>query len=145
MGRSSQIRPISAMCVHCWGGHIIRVKQRISNGTYQVFDYCVECGRNANDESTGGLYIPHGIAGDIDSMPLLKDNVIDMPACEHCGQKNGVEYHHFAPQYIFPDPDQWPTAWLCRACHIEWHKRMGTHPYKCLCQQRLEIINDHSN
>lgn len=132
-------RPITQSCVHCFSWHILRVKQRIANGTYQVLDYCVECENNANDQTTGGLFIPHSVAGDIDAMPLLKDNSLDMPPCEHCGSNNGVEFHHFAPSYIFPDPGQWPTAWLCRPCHIEWHKRMGTHPYKCLCQQAAEL------
>lgn len=48
------------------------------------------------------------------------------PPCERLGCTAAVtEYHHFAPYNTFPmEADQWPTAYLCREHHIEWHRRM---------------------
>ena len=40
--------------------------------------------------------------------------------CEVCGA-NGGELHHWAPQYLFEDADNWPKSYLCRACHRKWH------------------------
>jgi protein-arginine kinase activator protein McsA len=40
--------------------------------------------------------------------------------CEVCNLNEG-ELHHWAPQYLFQDADQWPTSYLCRTCHKKWH------------------------
>jgi len=40
--------------------------------------------------------------------------------CEVCDANEG-ELHHWAPQYLFQDADNWPTSYLCRACHRKWH------------------------
>jgi len=45
--------------------------------------------------------------------------------CERCGEwRNGVEWHHWAPSEFFADCSDWPTSYLCRACHALWHKKM---------------------
>ena len=43
--------------------------------------------------------------------------------CSVCGQL-GTEWHHFAPRHLFEDADRWPTAYLCRAHHREWHDKL---------------------
>lgn len=40
--------------------------------------------------------------------------------CEVCDENEG-ELHHWAPQYLFPDAENWPKSYLCRACHKKWH------------------------
>lgn len=57
----------------------------------------------------------------------LIDNYSANPTpCDHCGERNGVEVHHWAPSHLFEDSHTWPTGLLCRACHTEWHRRTRT-------------------
>lgn len=57
--------------------------------------------------------------------------------CEKCGGVDNVERHHWAPREAFSDADQWPTAVLCRDCHVRWHtemRRIGPRPVGlCSC------------
>lgn len=42
-----------------------------------------------------------------------------------CGQLAICQFHHIAPRKFFGDAcDDWPTFWLCVACHAEWHSRV---------------------
>lgn len=43
--------------------------------------------------------------------------------CARC-HSTLTEYHHWAPQAIFQDADDWPGSWLCKACHTLWHTAM---------------------
>ena len=135
MTSASHVRPVALSCCHCNSRNTIRVKQRTRSGIIQVFDHCLGCGLNANTHRACGLYISHSVAGDIEAIPLLRD-YMSMDKCEHCGDISGVEYHHYSPGYIFDDPEQWATGYLCKKCHELWHRKMGTYPYKCLCRQR---------
>lgn len=56
----------------------------------------------------------------------IKENVGFAEPCERCGSREGSEYHHYAPRHLFPDADSWATGYLCRPCHIEWHRRTQT-------------------
>jgi len=40
--------------------------------------------------------------------------------CQRCGARS-AELHHWAPRAWFEDADDWPTAYLCRTCHLNWH------------------------
>ena len=51
-------------------------------------------------------------------MPVHDDNA--GPYCERCAAPH-AELHHWAPRHAFDDADNWPTGWLCRACHRRWH------------------------
>jgi hypothetical protein len=44
-----------------------------------------------------------------------------LPLCERCGSR-GVEEHHWAPHHLFDDSWDWPTSFLCRDCHMRWHR-----------------------
>jgi hypothetical protein len=44
--------------------------------------------------------------------------------CVRCGSPDG-EKHHWAPQSLFEDADEWPIAWLCSTCHRYWHAITG--------------------
>lgn len=52
---------------------------------------------------------------------LSKDNC--MKPCTVCGVTGSTELHHWAPKHLFGDEAyKWPTANLCRECHLKWHK-----------------------
>jgi len=42
--------------------------------------------------------------------------------CERCQKWASCEVHHIAPRAFFgQDCEAWPTIYLCRPCHDEWH------------------------
>lgn len=47
----------------------------------------------------------------------------DKPLCVRCGGL-AEHYHHWAPVAVFEDANNWPGSYLCRACHVEWHRTM---------------------
>lgn len=47
--------------------------------------------------------------------------------CARCGSFDHVEWHHWAPQALFEDAEDWPMAQLCRSCHTLWHQRVTPH------------------
>ena len=140
MGRDTRmttntVRPIAQFCYKCNSDKIIRAKRRISNGVFQVLDYCRSCGCNANRTNL----IPHAEAGDLSRLPMLDDYTIGMPPCERCGSSEGVEDHHWAPQHIFQDAHTWPRSYLCISCHNEWHETINSHYYECnVCKRMYE-------
>lgn len=42
--------------------------------------------------------------------------------CVHGCINKGAERHHWAPSFLFPDSDRWPTDYLCVHHHKLWHK-----------------------
>lgn len=43
--------------------------------------------------------------------------------CARCGAEGKLQAHHWAPRHLFPeDADEWPISYLCRPCHLTWHK-----------------------
>lgn len=117
--------PVAIQCEECQGYTIRRVKNRIASGAYQVFDLCLDCGKNARGSA---LYIPHQRAGiPLDKIPLFMDYTSNSPPCYVCGRTDGTELHHFAPQHIFPDAHKWPQEYLCKKHHDEWHVMMAAH------------------
>jgi hypothetical protein len=61
--------------------------------------------------------------------------------CERCGAMPG-EYHHWAPQSKFEDAWSWPASWLCRACHMRWHKIMSTSAEECAFYKMPPLVSD---
>lgn len=59
--------------------------------------------------------------------PVLRNYVDDDLACERCDSDGGVELHHWAPRHLFHDAWSWPMAYLCPACHREWHQIIKNH------------------
>lgn len=108
------------------------------NGARQFAIWCMtpdQYGRRRR-----GAFIPHHIVADylttmhmiLDDVPVIQDNSCEQCngsgceaccpyACERCGSYSRVEWHHWAPRYLFDDADSWPTAYLCRECHRRWH------------------------
>jgi hypothetical protein len=86
-----------------------------SNGIAQVVWWCPDCQRRAQ---TAAIKYD----GDRRSLPVVDDNT-STTACEMCTSTEGVELHHYWPRHLFNDK-AWAgtTAYLCRACHLEWHR-----------------------
>jgi protein-arginine kinase activator protein McsA len=112
-------------CKNCGSEKLkIGIANTVSGSTvYPV--YCIDCNTVSNH------YIKKQIALDyaIQNGPLeyVKTRTQEYYAkkqeqikCEVCDKLEG-ELHHWAPQYLFLDAEQWPTSYLCRACHKRWH------------------------
>lgn len=98
-------------------------RQINQSGSKVVVERCPKCRRNPNNGKP--FYSKKGY--DWDSLPLFEDYTINSPKCEVKGCTNtGVEYHHFSPRHLFENCDDWPTGWLCKPHHIEWHKKTRT-------------------
>lgn len=94
-----------------------RVAQRHANGAYGIRHQCAQCGRLS-------AYFTHRRDYEPWSLPLVDDYVGSSPPCERCRDPRS-EWHHWAPQSIFDDSEEWPGSWLCPVCHAEWHQRTG--------------------
>jgi hypothetical protein len=59
---------------------------------------------------------------DVSNVPLKYQS--ESNQCEVCGD-NYAECHHWLPRHIDPENSwKWPTGYLCRKCHMEWHKKV---------------------
>jgi hypothetical protein len=98
--------------------HYVRALFSVVNagGQLTVVLVCGRCGH-------GRVSVPHRMLRDagitIADVPRLADHRRDY--CERCGAL-GAELHHMAPQALFADADDWPLAYLCQPCHVEWHR-----------------------
>lgn len=111
------------MCGHQRGYLARFIKSNASVGIRWVCDRCEDY-RTAGDLAHSYIApIP------VDRLPLRVDHSIDppdMPDCARCGLRSD-EFHHWAPSAIFPDWSGMLGAYLCTACHREWHERMRAH------------------
>jgi hypothetical protein len=116
--RQRGLTPYLSRCGCCWAGHEI-IKYVVANGTTQYRLRCMCC----RYKST--FSIPHAMIDAVtaQSAPILRQDTPPKP-CARCGSTSGSESHHWAPRAIFKDADLWPSSWLCRTCHMEWHRRM---------------------
>lgn len=48
---------------------------------------------------------------------------IERPRCARCGEEGAAE-HHWAPKHLFDDAYSWPTSYLCKKHHKEWHTKV---------------------
>lgn len=61
-----------------------------------------------------------------------------MPApCRRCGSFQQIEQHHWMPEYLFElmsdkekEDGRWPTDYLCRSCHMNWHRIVTPNMHK---------------
>lgn len=101
---------------HC---QILLEKKIISSGAIQVTAY-------ANRKYIQHIklaIIPKDI---LDNIPFTEDYRANNPPCAVCG-KRGTELHHWAPQHLFEDANNWPQSYLCREHHLLWHSRIMEH------------------
>jgi hypothetical protein len=97
-------------------------KLRANNGHLHFFYQCLTCGAHLQNVEAADIENPMEIPLRISSFES------ELPrACARCGTLTGSEEHHWAPRAIFGmwSADQWPTSWLCPACHQEWHGMMA--------------------
>jgi hypothetical protein len=111
---------------------ILHRRQMVSGG----FHYCWMCSRcNQMHKQNGRTWISFLIISQfltpsqIDALPTIGPSVII--ACVKCGSHN-AELHHWAPKAIFgkDQAEQWPTDYLCLACHQLWHDTINSHRAK---------------
>jgi len=112
-------------CSECGSEHLkIGITNTQSGSTvYPV--YCGDCGEVSNKYIKKQIALQHAIENGI--LQYVKTKTAkymeedgEQIKCEVCNANEG-EYHHWAPQYLFPDANKWPTSYLCRACHRKWH------------------------
>lgn len=127
MVKELPIIQIPRHCFYCQSRKITRVKNRIGNGAFQVWDMCVNCERHAWGRV---YYIPHKQAGmPLEEIPLFQDYMKHNPPCVVCHSREGTELHHFAPRHIFgtEEAERWPKEYLCVKHHRVWHESVAMH------------------
>jgi hypothetical protein len=94
------------------------------NGTEAILQICLDCGQATGQRGSR----PHRDHPNRDTYPVIRDNrlcpdrLYETPPCERCGAEGANELHHWAPRHLFDDADGWPTSYLCKGCHVEWHR-----------------------
>lgn len=93
---------------------------RARNGLLIVRVVCPHCGRwKSGDLPLFRLRVPAA------EVPIVLDRLTDGCQVKGC-ESVGIEVHHWATRAEFGfDADDWPTGTLCRAHHLEWHRRMN--------------------
>ena len=77
--------------------------------------YALRCGELEEILTVTQRWIAEG------KIDLSKD--FCMHPCAVCGAVGTTEAHHWAPKHLFGvEAYKWPTASLCRECHLRWHK-----------------------
>ena len=77
----------------------------------------------------------------LEDIPLAKFACGDR--CAKCGSR-GTEKHHWAPQALFKNADEWPTDYLCKACHDKWHEIINPKMIKWALKQ-IPQSTHHAN
>lgn len=119
-GQCGSLQPCDLRRWQVWRG---------DKSTDQYAWMCRTCTGYAHQKN-GGIWISRHrllLAGVVlESLPFASEIFITGTnrACEHCGSIGPTERHHWAPRALFADADSWPRAELCRACHMEWHRRV---------------------
>lgn len=100
-------------------GTVTLEKRIIASGALQVTIYADGRYIKHLDQSI----IPQHI---LDIIPITKDFRTNNPPCAVC-RGLGTELHHWAPKHLFEDAHLWPTSYLCKKHHDEWHKKILEH------------------
>lgn len=101
-------------------------KQYNRSGSMVVICLCGYCGNHVDPKNP--FYNKKMF--DLDALTVLVDLRDSGEPCAICGKKE-TEYHHFAPRHLFgDDADNWPTAWLCKDHHKEWHDKVTPNMHK---------------
>lgn len=120
--------------------------QIFRNGKPHIVRWCPSCEAQVNETPYFKSFEAAGVTRRADGVLVFRENGEEVPVvidqregwCKHCGDL-GVEEHHYAPRYIFPDADDWGTVPLCVRCHTEWHDRINEH-YAALGWEGVEIV-----
>lgn len=99
-------------------------QQIFVSGSINFLWVCSFC-ETRNPGRGNKFFIPHDTIKkhltqeQIDALPKLLPDL--MVRCARCGHRE-CELHHWAPQHLFDDSEDWPKDYLCRDCHDLWHK-----------------------
>lgn len=98
-----------------------------SSGAYGLLVWCSECARWASGAIPLSVLDPMGLRPS--DIPVVADYRGSLGRCSVKGcESEDVELNHFAPQATFgAEAWDWPTAYLCRAHHLEWGTRTTPH------------------
>jgi transcription elongation factor Elf1 len=117
-------RPVK--CKHCKADSLSILHMRIERSGAETFcRTCSACGRYAPDG--GAVWVgrdavySHLSQPEIDGLPVIRPDY--SLRCAVCGAR-GVEEHHWAPQAMFDNPNEWPRDYLCKKHHDEWHLKV---------------------
>lgn len=98
-------------------------QQLFANGSNHFVWVCSVCDvRNPSRDKT--FFIPHSIiqkyltSDQIAALPVLLPDFANR--CVRCGRRE-CELHHWAPEHLFDDFNDWPKDFLCPDCHNLWH------------------------
>lgn len=106
------------MCKHCkTESNTRRVKRKASDGSYQLFLQCVNCGENFDSK-----FLPKKFYPDWEQWTEVPP--LDQALCSVC-DKPGAQLNHYMPVSIARkagvNPEAWPKGYLCKECHSLWH------------------------
>ena len=118
----------------CWRRHYCEIVTHVKgNGAYAFRLECQGC-RMVDLRDIG-----HRLLSPYEMANAEVRRIGEPQACEpcaHCGSAAGTELHHWAPRALFEDADEWPLSFLCRKCHMRWHRVMQTPHAGCSDQAR---------
>lgn len=105
-----------------------------ADGIPRIYRACTRCDLGIGHDGTHNSPGSHGVKLDYVATHIAIVEVLgdhrwhNNNPCEHCGNTNGTQLHHWAPRRLFPnDADNWPTSWLCTTCHTQWHQTIRNH------------------
>jgi hypothetical protein len=110
-----------------------------ANGIIAFRVRCVGCGNTSGEIKKKDFIalVERGV-----NYTWTRDNYAhaDAGVCQvrGCGRLD-VEMHHFAPQNMFPDADNWPYLPLCKTHHRLWHTTMDGYKFQA---KTLEAVED---
>jgi len=127
-GMTKARKTLECQCPRCFAEWPWKIRRFANRAGHLTFPYvCNECGYKSSvleRKATVMQWIQYyGLT--VEDVPILPSSS-DVPVCEVCG-KEGAELHHYAPQHLFDNADDWPTGYLCLEHHREWHQKIKGH------------------
>ena len=125
-------------CLRCESANVWIGKVVMASGGIHVAAWCSDCERYARP---GNVWLSkeEKVKLDIDSLPILANYLEDTQyLCSRCGSE-GAQNHHWAPEAIFNDHNEWPQSYLCLKCHIRWHAEMNAWREKPLRTHHIAV------
>ena len=115
------------------------VRNVTASGISQVWYQCIFC--LGNVEGVGSAFVKHTELKskniEINLLPIINDYRDSNRVCFVCGERD-CELHHYAPRHLFTNADSWPTGYLCKKHHDQWHKIVT--PNMCLKGNRRDKV-----